>query len=88
MLVFGFIFLSIALIGLCIYIAKSKDNHADILVYLCSSLIIGFILIISHFQEKETAIKALKGNNPYTMEIRYELKDSVYVPVDTIYIKK
>ena len=37
--------------------------------------------------EKETAIKCLQGNNPYKMEIQYELKDSVYIPVDTIYVK-
>ena len=38
--------------------------------------------------EKDTAIKCSKDENPYKMEIRYELKDSVYVPTDTIYIKK
>lgn len=37
--------------------------------------------------EKETAIKCLQGNNPYKMEIQYELKDSMYIPVDTIYVK-
>lgn len=38
--------------------------------------------------EKDTAIKCSKDENPYKMEIRYELKDSIYVPKDTIYIKK
>ena len=37
--------------------------------------------------EKETAIKCLQGDNPYKMEIQYELKDSMYIPVDTIYVK-
>ena len=38
--------------------------------------------------EKDTAIKCSKDENPYKMEIRYELKDSVYIPTDTIYILK
>ena len=38
--------------------------------------------------EKDTAIKCSKDENPYKMEIRYELKDSIYIPCDTIYIKK
>ena len=38
--------------------------------------------------EEEIAYKeSLKGNNPYKMEIRYELQDSIYIPKDTIFTK-
>lgn len=63
----------------------------DIIFYIL--LIVGatIIAIIPHKvesnTEKETAIKCLQGNNPYKMEIQYELKDSMYIPIDTIYVK-
>ena len=52
-------------------------------------LIAGVIMlaIMPYKAEKETAIKCLQGNNPYKMEIQYELRDSMYIPVDTIYVK-
>lgn len=31
--------------------------------------------------------ESLKGNNPYKMEIRYELQDSIYIPKDTVFTK-
>jgi hypothetical protein len=59
------------------------------------------ILIISVFLisgvTKETEIKCLKGNFTYKQVIKYEsktIKDSIgndeiiYIPIDTIYIKK
>ena len=33
-------------------------------------------------------IETLKGNPTYKMEIKYELKDSIFVPSDTIYVLK
>lgn len=30
---------------------------------------------------------SLKGNNPYKMEIRYELQDSIYISKDTVFTK-
>lgn len=38
--------------------------------------------------EGEEAYKeSLRGNNPYKMEIRYELQDSIYIPKDTVFTK-
>ena len=31
--------------------------------------------------------ESLRGNNPYKMEIRYELQDSIYIPKDTVFTK-
>lgn len=87
MLVIGIILLVIALVGAYIYAMLSKSKFSLIVVLLVSIAIIGGLLLASEIQEKETAIECLKGNNPYKMEIRYELQDSIYVPVDTIYIK-
>ena len=37
---------------------------------------------------KQTAIKCHEGNNPYKQQIVYDLKDSIQVPIDTIYVLK
>lgn len=37
--------------------------------------------------EKLAYKESLRGNNPYRMEIRYELQDSIYIPKDTIFTK-
>ena len=37
--------------------------------------------------EKLAYKESLKGNNPYKMEIRYELQDSIYIPKDTVFTK-
>ena len=50
-------------------------------------MLVIIIATIPYKAEKETAIKCLQGNNPYKMEIQYELRDSMYIPVDTIYVK-
>jgi len=52
-----------------------------VLFTLCS------VLLFIEIGSKEAYCNALAGKNPYKMEIRYELKDSTYVPVDTIYVK-
>ena len=45
------------------------------------------------FKESDARIevahkKALIEGNPYELVIQYELKDSVYTPVDTVFYKK
>ena len=45
------------------------------------------MLLFTELQEKETSIRCLKGNNPYKQQIIYEFKDSIQIPVDTIYVK-
>ena len=37
--------------------------------------------------EKLAYKESLRGNNPYKMEIRYELQDSIYIPKDTVFTK-
>ena len=48
--------------------------------------LVGTLSFIGEVQEKETAIQALNGNNPYEMKILYEKGDTI--AYDTIYIKK
>ena len=57
-------------------------------------MLIGIIFIFSSSfclglaVEEEIAYKeSLKGNNPYKMEIRYELQDSIFYPKDTVFTK-
>ena len=57
-------------------------------------MLIGIIFIYSSsfclglVVEEEIAYKeSLKGNNPYKMEIRYELQDSIFYPKDTVFTK-
>ena len=53
------------------------------IIFICSS---SFCLGLA--VEEEIAYKeSLRGNNPYKMEIRYELQDSIYIPKDTIFTK-
>lgn len=87
MLVIGIILLVTAVVGACIWEILSKDDHFPIVMLLVAIAILGGILLASEIQKKETAIECLKGNNPYKMKVRYELQDSIYIPVDTIYIK-
>lgn len=87
MLVIGIILLVIAVVGACIWAILSKDDDSVIVVILVAIAMLGGLLLAGEIQEEATAIECLKENNPYKMEIRYELQDSIYVPVDTIYIK-
>ena len=43
---------------------------------------------VTKIEIKNSYENSLKGNNPYEMVIRYELKDSLIYPVDTIFILK
>lgn len=85
-------FVIIMLIGtivtgtLLVYAAAKNYGVACLLFY---TMFLGALAleIGTNGGEKIAAIQCLKGNNPYKMEIRYELKDSIYIPVDTVYIK-
>ena len=85
-----FIIIGLLLIcGLMIYSIINLDRESNGFVCVFSALIaVMFFLGGYMMSEKDTAIKCLQDKNPYKMEIRYELKDSVYVPKDTIYIRK
>ena len=85
-----FIIIGLLLIcGLMIYSIIYLDRDSSWYVCMLSALIAVMFFLGGYMKsEKDTAIKCSKDNNPYKMEIRYELKDSIYVPKDTIYIKK
>jgi Mn2+/Fe2+ NRAMP family transporter len=79
----------ILFIILFVYSIKNFNIDDNFIVIILSTITIVFVGVGGYVQsEKDTAIKCLNDNNPYKMEIVYELKDSVYVPKDTIYIKK
>jgi Mn2+/Fe2+ NRAMP family transporter len=79
----------ILFIILFVYSIKNFNIDDNFIVIILSTITIVFVGVGGYVQsERDTAIKCLKDNNPYKMEIVYELKDSVYVPKDTIYIKK
>lgn len=88
MLILGIIFIVIAVIGAFVYMTVSEDSFSPSVFILLMFTFWGVFLLAEYVVEKETAIECHKGNNPYKMEIRYELQDSIYIPVDTVYIKK
>ena len=84
-LIFGALLLG----GLIVYSIINLDEIDTFIVSIFSTLIAVMFFLGGYMKsEKDTAIKCSKYENPYKMEIRYELKDSIYVPKDTIYIKK
>ena len=85
-----FIIIGLLLIcGLMIYSIINLDRESNGFVCVFSALIaVMFFLGGYMMSENDTTIKCLNDNNPYKMEIRYELKDSIYVPKDTIYVLK
>ena len=87
-----YIFLIIGVLllcGLAAYSIINLDRESNGFVCVISALIaVMFFLSGYMMSEKDTAIKCLNDNNPYKMEIIYELKDSIYVSKDTIYILK
>ena len=88
----NYIFLIIGVLLLCGLLAYSIINlEKEENAFVCGiSALIAVMFFLSGYMmsEKDTAIKCLKDNNPYKMEIIYELKDSVYIPKDTIYVLK
>ena len=65
------------------------DAESNFSICIITTLIIVMSFLGGYKKsEKDTAIKCLNDKNPYKMEIIYELKDSVYIPKDTIYVLK
>ena len=85
-----FIIIGLLLIcGLMIYSIINLDRESNGFVCVFSALIAVMFFLGGYMKsEKDTAIKCLNDNNPYKMEIKYELKDSIYIPKDTIYVLK
>ena len=87
MIALGIILLVIGLAILSYYIITSKDDHSPILVFIMFIIVCASLMLVTKTEEQNTAVRCLKGHNPYKMVIKYELKDSVYIPIDTVYTK-
>jgi hypothetical protein len=88
MIIAGFILSIIGIIFLIFSIfSDDRDLRHILVMFGIIGLLLGTNLWVSEFTEKGTTIRCLKNNPPYKMEIKYELKDSVYIPCDTIYVK-
>lgn len=81
-------FISLMFAILILVIANIKmDNKNDVVfknIFIVSMLI---IIFVGSYKtgEKHGQKQALRGKFDYKMEIKYELKDSVYIPVDTTF---
>lgn len=85
----GIIFIIGAIISLIIVSiskrATIKNSFSYALFYFA---VIGGLLLGIWSEEKNTAIKCHKGNNPYIQVIQYEYDGNKLISQDTIYIKK
>ena len=89
-ILFGFLIAAIIFYILAMISIEYKWELAPIFIFWGSfSFIVCLIgFPINHFDTIEnTYEKELKEGNPYEMVIQYELKDSVYISVDTIFVK-
>ena len=83
------IILSIIGFIITLFIILSDDDAGNTIGFL--GLIMytaGLLLLFSFLSTRKTAIECYEGNNPYKQQIVYELKDSIQIPVDTIYSLK
>ena len=88
MITFAIILLLFAAIFFVASFIVKDEEIVHNLQLLCLALFAtGMIIIVSEGSYKDGCVQTLKGQPPYKMEIRYELRDSVYVPVDTTYVK-
>ena len=79
---------SIALLLIMMLVVNAeKDSKPDNVFYSLISIpiIIGIFLMGLYFGYYIGQTRALEGKFNYKMEIKYELKDSVYIPVDTTF---
>lgn len=86
------IIFTIILIFSMILITIVNYDEFDTMYFIPMIYVIVYIIVfgfgMNNWSEKRTSIKCHQGNNPYNMEIRYELKDSTFVVKDTIYTLK
>jgi hypothetical protein len=90
MIVLGIILFIIGIISLLILKFNNKISKGKVFLLLFIAFIdiaLGMLVIEEVIIEKRTAIQCFRGKNPYKMEIRYEKKDSLYVPKDTVFFK-
>ena len=77
----------VSLLIMIFVVNVEKDNKFQNVFYsLNSILIISVIFLIGlYFGNYFGQTRALEGKFDYKMEVKYELKDSVYTPVDTTF---
>ena len=80
----------VSIIGIIVFlfIGIADDDAAGIGALGSCLFLVDLMLLVGLLCVKNNTIKCLNDNNPYKMEIVYELKDSVYIPKDTIYVLK
>ena len=74
----------------CIGISHNTKESGFPLMFSIFGVVLIFAGAISlglYLGNEFTYKESLKGNNPYKMEIRYELQDSIYIPKDTVFTK-
>ena len=75
------------LLIMMLVVNAEKDSKPDNVFYSLISIpiIIGIFLIGLYFGYYIGQTRALEGKFDYKMEIKYEFKDSVYIPADTTF---
>ena len=84
-IIFGIALLLIMMLVVNIKKNSKPDNVFYSLISI--QIIIGIFLIGLRFGHYIGQRQALRGKFDYKMEVKYELKDSVYTPVDTTFTK-
>jgi len=88
--VLGFVVLLIILVGLGYWLVYDGRNFNTItlvsIIFSMSSFCL--FLIPNKLGYERGQIDALKGNMQYEMKISYKMVDSVYIPIDTVYVLK
>ena len=82
--------ISLTLILAIIVLALSNINMNDIGDIVFKNIFIALLLVAIFMGsyaagERQGQKQALRGKFDYKMEVKYELKDSVYTPVDTTF---
>lgn len=83
----------LSLLGVLSLISYYKINNNSpykegVLIMVLMFLLLGTNCISVYINTEVISIQCLKGNNPYKEQIIYEWRDSIQVPVDTIYSLK
>lgn len=78
----------LAIVSNFIAIESKKGLTKDLSTTLTIVSILGLFLSTALLFEREAHKDILRGKkNMYKMEIKYELKNSTYIPCDTIFIR-
>lgn len=77
----------VGVLGLYSLVFNSHFGFKQPAKIIIGCLVLGFIFTGGYIIGVEIAFKnALLGKNPYKMEVKYIVKDSVYTPSDTIFV--